>query len=117
MDATISWEGDSLSVLREFPEDVRSELGVGLRQLQQGKRPELDCRPMQSVGPGVFELKTQDDRTWYRVLYLSKIDGVIYVLHSFEKQSAKTPERDLSTARTRLKLVRQRLLDAKKGSK
>ena len=39
MDATISWEGDSLSVLREFPEDVRSELGVGLRQLQQGKRP------------------------------------------------------------------------------
>jgi phage-related protein len=31
-----------------------------------------------------------DDRTWYRVMYLSKIGNVIHVLHCFEKDSRKT---------------------------
>lgn len=64
---------------------------------------------MESVGPGVWELKEQDERTWYRVLYLSKIDDVIYVLHCFEKQTRKTERRDLDIARERLSRVRKRI--------
>jgi|SRR5208283_2210550 len=117
MDADISWEGDSLDVLSAFPVDVKSDLGFGLRQLQQGKRPACECRPMQSIGPSVFELKTQDAQTWYRVIYLSRIDDVIYVLHSFEKKSNKTPTGDLQIAQARLKLVKRRLLESKKRRK
>ena len=49
-------------------------------------RPERnlsDTRRMESTGAGVYELKEADERTWYRVIYLSKIDDVIYVLHCF----------------------------------
>lgn len=64
---------------------------------------------MPSVGDGVWELKEADQRTWYRVMYLSVINNVIHVLHCFEKDSRKTDRRDIETAKTRLKDVRQRL--------
>jgi phage-related protein len=107
--ARIHWEGNSREILSGFPSGVREELGFSLWELQQGKTPTSTTRRMESVGPGVWELKEQDQRTWYRVLYLSKIDGVIYVLHCFEKQSRKTDRRDLDIARKRLSRVRERI--------
>lgn len=72
---------------------------------------------MESVGPGVWELKEQDKRKWYRVIYLARIANVIYVLHCFEKQSRKTDRRDLETAKERLNRVRQRLQQQMKGAR
>ena len=72
---------------------------------------------MESVGPSVWELKEQDERAWYRVMYLSKIDNVIYVLHCFEKRSRKTDKRDLEVAKERLARVRQRIQQQRKGTK
>jgi phage-related protein len=115
--AVIVWEGDSLEVLRTFPEDIRGEFGDALRAMQQGERPTCDARPMQSVGTGVFELKVQDRRTWYRTLYLSKIDNVIHVLHCFEKSSRKTPKSDLQLAARRLSNVLGRINLEKKNEK
>ena len=28
---------------------------------------------MSSIGPGVYELKEADERTWYRAIYLAKV--------------------------------------------
>ncbi len=72
---------------------------------------------MPSIGQGVYELRQQDERSWYRVVYLSRIEDVIHVLHCFEKKSAKTPRSDLLLAQTRLNMVRQRLLEQKKKEK
>jgi phage-related protein len=72
---------------------------------------------MESVGSGVWELKEQDERKWYRVIYLARIDNVIYVLHCFEKHTRKTDRRDLETAKERLTRVRQRIQQQMKGSK
>ncbi len=108
-DAEIYWEGDSLEVLSRFPFGIKKDLGYNLRRLQQGMVPVCASRPMQAVGRGVFELKEQDERTWYRVVYLARIRNVIYVLHCFEKDSRKTDRRDIETARARLKAVRRRL--------
>jgi phage-related protein len=69
---------------------------------------------MPDVGGGVWELKESDQRTWYRVMYLSMINNVIHVLHCFEKASKKTPRRDIETAAARLKDVRQRLREQRK---
>jgi phage-related protein len=44
---------------------------------------------MSSVGPGVFELRDQDERAWYRAIYLSRVHGVIHVLHCFEKKKPR----------------------------
>lgn len=114
--ATVVWEGDSREVLRTFPEEVTQNLGFELWQLQRGERPR-DYRPLPSVGPGVFELRDQDERAWYRVVYLSRIRDVIYVLHCFEKKSREMPRRDFEKAKQRLKAVKSRLSEEKKREK
>jgi phage-related protein len=68
---------------------------------------------MPSVGKGVWESKEADARTWYRVMYLARINNVIHVLHCFEKDSKKTDKRDLETAKARLSVVQQRLRELK----
>ena len=113
---TVAWEGDSREVLKAFPEDVQRNLGFQLWQLQQGERP-TGCRPLPSLGLGVFELRDQDKRAWYRVVYLSRIEDVIYVLHCFEKKSREMPRNDFENARQRLKAVRARLAEEKKHEK
>ena len=110
--ATVAWEGDSREVLQSFPEGVQQNLGFQLWQLQLGEPP-TDYRPLPSVGTGVFELRDQDERAWYRVAYLSRIDDVIYVLHCFEKKSREMPRRDFETARRRLRAVKARLVEKK----
>jgi phage-related protein len=112
-DAVIAWEGDSKEAISSFPDGARYNLGFDLRLLQQGQQP-TDYRPMSSIGPGVFELRDQDERAWYRVIYLSRVRGVIHVLHCFEKRSRETPMKDINTARQRLKAVRARMIQEKK---
>jgi phage-related protein len=114
--ATVFWEGDSREVLQTFPEHVRQNLGFQLWRLQQGERPS-DYRPLSSIGTGVFELRDQDERAWYRVVFLSRINDVIYVLHSFEKKSREIPRKDFEKAKQRLKAVKARLAEEKKNEK
>src|SRR5271165_3162908 len=104
--AEIHWEGDSKEVRSSFPPEIKSTLGFSLRRMQNGKPPVCDSRTMSSIGEGVRELKESDDRTWYRVLYLSRIADVIYVLHCFEKDGSKTDRRDIRKAKDRLEAVR-----------
>lgn len=111
--ATVAWEGDSREVLQSFPDGVRQNLGFQLWQLQLGEKA-TDYRPLPSVGAGVFELRDQDERAWYRVVYLSRVDDVIYVLHCFEKKSREMPRRDFDTAKRRLRAVKARLAEKKK---
>ena len=114
--ATVVWEGDSREVLQAFPDDVRQNLGFQLWRLQQGERAS-DYRPLPSIGTGVFELRDQDERAWYRVVYLSRLNDVIYVLHCFEKKSREMPRKDFEKVRQRFKAVKARLVEDKKHEK
>jgi phage-related protein len=113
--AEIAWEGNSKEVLSAFPSEVKSTFGFSLRRLQNGELPRCGVRPMASVGKGVWELKTDDARTWYRVMYMPPIQGVIYVLHAFEKDTTRTERRDIEIAKNRLKDVHQRLREGGKS--
>jgi phage-related protein len=68
---------------------------------------------MESIRKGVWELKTANDRTWYRLIYLTRIDDAFYVLHAFEKSTRKTDRRDLEIAKSRLRSVLAQLRTAK----
>ncbi len=114
--AEISWEGNSLKVLKDFPIEVRQNIGADLRRLQSGGIP-LDFKPMKSIGKGVFELRDSDVAGWYRCIYLSKVGNTIYVLHSFMKTSGKTERVDLETAKKRLTKVLARIREAEKNEK
>ncbi|MGH9713218.1 MAG: type II toxin-antitoxin system RelE/ParE family toxin [Candidatus Acidiferrales bacterium] len=111
--ATVVWVGDSRDVLTAFPGGVKQNLGFQLWQLQQGERPR-NYRPLPSIGTGVFELRDQDERSWYRLVYLSRIKDVIYVLHCFEKRSREMPRGDFEKARQRLKTVKAWLAGERK---
>jgi phage-related protein len=114
--ASIVWEGDSREVLSAFPEGAKQNLGFELWQLQQGARPK-DSRPLPSIGTGMFQLRDQDERAWYRVVYLSRIEDVIFVLHCFEKKGREMPRKEFEKARRRLQAVRARLAEERKHEK
>jgi len=111
--AQIRWVGDAKEVLSAFPLEVKSVLGYSLRRLQKGLLSDCDARRMESIGKGVWELKTANDRNWYRLIYLTRIDDAFYVLHAFEKSSRKTDRRDLEIAKSRLRSVLAQLRTAK----
>jgi phage-related protein len=115
--AEVHFEGDSLEVLSAFPPAVKQTLGFALRQLQIGREPTCETRSMRSIGPGVYELKESDERTWYRAIYLSRVGNVIYVLHCFEKDSRKTDRRDIEIASQRFKMVKQRIQEQRAHEK
>ncbi len=75
--ALISWEGDTLEVLRGWPKGIREDFGVALAEMQQGCPATLAVRPMPSIAPGVFELKDSDHRAWYRLIYLARVKNTI----------------------------------------
>lgn len=104
--ADVVWLGDSREVLRAFPKRPQQHLGYALYQVQLGQTPH-DSRPMGTVGPGVYELREQDERAWYRVIYLKRIKNVVYVLHCFEKRTAQTAKQDINTAKERLKRLQE----------
>ena len=64
---------------------------------------------MPTVGQGVREIRVRDLSGAYRVLYLTKLEDAIYVLHCFQKKSQKTSQGDLELATQRYRdLIRSR---------
>lgn len=53
---SVSFLGDSLKRLREFPEDAKQDAGYQLDKIQNGLQPD-DFKPMPTIGKGVEELR------------------------------------------------------------
>ena len=71
--------GDSLDVIRSFPESARRQAGYQLDKVQRGREPD-DWKPMKTIGPGVNEIRIRDESGAFRVIYVAKLDDAIYVL-------------------------------------
>ena len=97
------WVGSARTDLRALPVAARRTAGFQLRRVQHGLDPD-DWKPMQSIGPGVREIRVHTDSE-HRVFYVARFEDAIYVLHAFQKRSRKTPKRDLQLARERLRTV------------
>jgi phage-related protein len=97
---SVSFLGDSLKRLREFPEDAKQDAGYQLDKIQNGLQPD-DFKPMPTVGKGVEELRIWDDSGTYRVIYTARLQEIIYVLHAFQKKTQATSKKDIDIAKTR----------------
>src|SRR5207247_4027782 len=95
-DKPLIWLGSSRRDLRTFPALARRLASFQLRRVQQGLDPD-DWKPMQTVGPGVREIRIHIAGA-HRVFYLATRAEALYVLHAFEKKTQKT-ERPRSTDR------------------
>ncbi len=97
----VSFPGDSLSRLREFPDDARAEAGHQLSEVQSGNNP-ADWKPMKSIGTGVREIRIRDVSGAFRVIYPATLAERVLVLHAFQKKTQQTAQRDIDLARRRL---------------
>jgi phage-related protein len=98
--------GSSRKDLRAFPAIVRSEIGQALFEAQHGEHPR-NAKTLKGLS-GVLELRDRFDGDTYRTVYTVRLEGVLYVLHAFQKKST----RGIATPQRHLDLVRQRLRDA-----
>ncbi len=96
--------GDALEQLRDFPEDARRQAGVQLHKIQLGLEPN-DWKPMATIGPGVREIRIRDEAGAFRVIYVTRIEDAVYVLHAFQKKTQQTAKRDLDLATSRLRQI------------
>lgn len=101
------WER-SIDEFREFPAHIKDDGGYQLDLLQQGLKP-ADFKPMTTIGPGAFELRLDDDKNEYRVIYVVKLEDAVWVLHAFQKTTKKTSKKDIQLAKSRYeKLLQQK---------
>lgn len=98
----ITFLGDSLSRLRDFPDEARSEAGFQLSEVQQGNDP-ADWKPMKTVGSGVRELRVREASGAFRVIYLATLPDRVLVLHAFAKKMQATTHKDIELAARRLR--------------
>jgi len=93
-----------------FPPRARRRAGHELDLLQQGLEP-TDCKPMPTVGSGVYELRIHAEGA-FRVFYVAKFAEGLYVLHAFEKKSQRTARLDIEVATKRYRrLAKERRSD------
>lgn len=110
--ATIIWEADSREVLFNFPKSVKKDIGYALDRLQRGLRP-FDFKYMGNIAPGVFELRERNRDGWYRLIYYSKIEDIIYVIHCFQKKTNQTSQRDIKVIKERLKILKKKIKESR----
>ena len=90
----VTFHGDSLDRLRDFPRDARQQAGQELYRVQMGRDP-INWKPMQTIGAGVREIRLRDASGAFRVIYVATFADAVHVLHAFQKESQKTARRDL----------------------
>ncbi len=104
----IRWMGSAYTDILNFPLESRREAGFQLGKVQAGLDPD-DWKPFANVGVGTREIRIRDATGIYRVMYVTKFDDAIYVLHCFQKKTESTTKRDKDIIEARYRaLVRER---------
>lgn len=68
--------------------------------------PELGMPHSRAIGGGLFELRPRGREGAARAMYCFVVGKRVVVLHAFVKKTRATSSRDLSTARKRMREVR-----------
>jgi phage-related protein len=95
--------GSSLDDLKDFPAEARRDAGFELDAIQRGLMPS-DFKPMLNIGPGAYEIRIHVLGEW-RVIYVARFEGVVYVLHAFQKKTQRTRKEDIELAARRYKQI------------
>ena len=105
---SVTFHGDSLDRVRDFPQDARREAGHELYRVQKGLDPN-DWKPMPTIGAGVREIRIRDAAGAYRVIYIATLADAVHVLHAFRKKSQKTARHDVDLATVGLRQLKREL--------
>ncbi len=95
--------GSSLDDLKDFPAEARRDAGFELDAVQRGLMPS-DFKPMLNIGPGAYEIRIHILGEW-RVIYVARFEGAVYVLHAFQKKTQRTRKEDIELAARRYQQI------------
>lgn len=105
----VLWIGSSKRDLKDMPEEVQSEVGHSLREIQKGKDPG-NTKPLKHLGvSGISEIIVNERQGTFRTVYTVEFKDAIAVLHVFQKKSKS----GISTPKQEIDLVLQRLKQAR----
>ena len=102
------WIGPARSEVKDLPREVGRTMGVALWFAQQGSMHPT-ASPMKGNLAGVVEVRADDDRSTYRLMYVTKLGGAVYVLSAFQKKAKSgvaTPKHLLDRVEERLRQAR-----------
>jgi phage-related protein len=102
----VTFHGDSLDRIRDFPTDARQRAGHDLFQVQKGADP-MDWKPVTTVGAGAREIRISGSAGAFRVICIAILPDAIHVLHAFQKKTQKTTRRDLDIASARFRELKR----------
>jgi phage-related protein len=86
-----------------FGTAARIDAGYLLRLLQRGEKLGMPhSRPMPSIGTHCHELRINDERCTWRIIYRLDADAVL-ILEVFEKKTGKTPKSVIQACVARIK--------------
>jgi phage-related protein len=102
----VVWVGSTRKDLRALPQLVRDVFGFALYVAQTGGK-HAAAKPLKGfAGAGVLEVVEDFDGDTFRAVYTVRFEGVVYVLHVFQKKSktgVKTSKADMDLIEKRLK--------------
>ncbi len=102
------WIGSSRKDFRDFPEEVKSEMGYALFVAQTGGRHRR-AKTFKGAGDaGVVEVLDDHRGDTFRTIYTVRFASAVYVLHAFQKKSKS----GIATPKPDIQLITQRLRDA-----
>lgn len=85
-----------------FSRAARVEAGFLLRRLQRGDRLAMPySRPMPQIGPRCHELRVNDERGTWRIVYRIDSDAIV-ILECFSKKTNETPQRVIEICKSRM---------------
>jgi phage-related protein len=106
----VVWVGSNRRDLREFPREVRREIGRALYAAQDGETDPA-AKPMRGFGGGsIVEIIANHRGDTWRAVYTVRFAEAIYGLHAFQKKS----KRGIATTKGDIELIRQRLAEAER---
>ncbi len=104
----LTWIGTSKKDLQKFPDDVKQIMGYAIYLAQKGDRHQ-DAKPLKGFsGANTLEVVESYQGDTYRAVYTIRFEGIVYVIHCFQKKSKKgitTPKPDIDLIRQRLKVA------------
>lgn len=100
----VEFHPKALATLRDFPEEVRRELGQAIFELQKGNHLSMPlAKPMASIEKGVEELRVKDASGAFRVFYFTRLSDRVLIFHAFQKKTQQTPKHEIELGRKRFK--------------
>ena len=94
-----------LTNIESWPVDILADY-LQLVELLSEYGPMLGLQHSRSMGSGLFELRPRGKSGIGRAFYCYVADKKIYVVHAFIKKTQQTPDRELQTARRRVKEIK-----------